>query len=74
LGCWISSCDGPFSLGARFEIDEPFVSLIFKFFFGPPKTADTESVHTGARLYFFQGRLLEIKVVKKNATHFMSST
>jgi hypothetical protein len=33
LGCWISSCYGPFSLGARFESYEPFISLIFKFFF-----------------------------------------
>jgi hypothetical protein len=24
-----------FSLGARFETSEPFVSLIFQFFFGP---------------------------------------
>jgi hypothetical protein len=33
LGCWISSCYGPFSLGARFETYEQFISLIFNFFF-----------------------------------------
>jgi hypothetical protein len=26
---------GPFWLGARFETYEPFISLIFQFFFGP---------------------------------------
>jgi hypothetical protein len=30
LGCWISPCYGPFSLGARFETYEPVISLIFK--------------------------------------------
>jgi hypothetical protein len=38
-------------LGARFETYEPFISLIFHFFFGPRQTADTESTDTGARLY-----------------------
>jgi len=33
LGCWISPCYGPFSLGARFETYEPFISLILPFFF-----------------------------------------
>jgi hypothetical protein len=33
LGCWISPCYGLFSLGARFETYEPFISLIFNFFF-----------------------------------------
>jgi hypothetical protein len=28
LGCWISPCYGLISLGARFEIYEPFISLI----------------------------------------------
>jgi hypothetical protein len=48
----------PFSLGARCEICEPFISLIFNFFLpGRDKpwiteTADIESVDTGARLYF----------------------
>jgi hypothetical protein len=56
LGCWISPFYGPFSLGARFETYEPFVSLIFQFFSGRGKpwiteTAHTESVDTGARLY-----------------------
>jgi hypothetical protein len=31
---------GLFSLGARFETYEPFVSLIFRFIFGPRETAD----------------------------------
>jgi hypothetical protein len=35
LGCWISPCYGPFSFGERFETYEPFISLIFKFFFEP---------------------------------------
>jgi hypothetical protein len=33
LGCWISPRYGPFSLGARFEINEPSNSLIFQFIF-----------------------------------------
>jgi hypothetical protein len=33
--CWISPCFGPFSLGTRLETYEPFISLIFQFFFGP---------------------------------------
>jgi hypothetical protein len=33
LGCWISSSFGPFSLGARFQTCEPFISAIFQFFF-----------------------------------------
>jgi hypothetical protein len=37
LGCWISLCLGPFSLGASFETYEPFISLIFHFFSGPGK-------------------------------------
>jgi hypothetical protein len=32
LGCRISPCYGPFSLGGRFETYEIFISLIFKFF------------------------------------------
>jgi hypothetical protein len=32
LGCWISPCYGPISLGGRFETYEPFIYLIFKFF------------------------------------------
>ena len=32
LGCWISPCNGPFSLEARFETYEPFISLIFHIF------------------------------------------
>jgi hypothetical protein len=34
LGCWISPCYGPFSLGGRFEAYKLFISLIFKFFGG----------------------------------------
>jgi hypothetical protein len=56
LGCWISPCYGPFSLGARFETYEPFIYLIFNFLSGGGKqqvteTEDTESVNTVARLY-----------------------
>jgi hypothetical protein len=42
LGCWISPCYGPFSLGARFEAYKLFISLIFKFFSGrgKPRTLD----------------------------------
>jgi hypothetical protein len=55
LGCWISPCYGPFSLGVHFETYEPFISLIFKFFSGHGKlhiteTADTESGDMGACL------------------------
>ena len=33
---------GPFSLGARFKTYEPFISLIFPFFFfGPRPTSDS---------------------------------
>jgi hypothetical protein len=32
LGCWISPCYGPFSLGGCFETYEPFIYLIFKCF------------------------------------------
>ena len=51
LGCWISPCYGLLSLWARFETYEPFISLIFQFFFraaanrgcgGPPVTAYIE--------------------------------
>jgi hypothetical protein len=30
---WAAPCYGPFSFGARFETYEPFISLIFFFFF-----------------------------------------
>jgi len=58
LGCWISPCYGPFSLGARFENYEPFISLIFQIFSGRgnprlTETADTESADTAVRLYIF---------------------
>jgi hypothetical protein len=43
---------GPFSLGARFEIYEQFISSVFNFFFKPWKTADTDSAHSGTHLYF----------------------
>jgi hypothetical protein len=56
LGCCISPCYGSFSLGGRFEIYEPFISLIFQYTGGSGKpriteAADKESVDTGARLY-----------------------
>jgi len=45
LGRWISPRYGPFSLGARFEIYQPFISFNFQyFFFGPRPTAVT-AVH-----------------------------
>jgi hypothetical protein len=52
----ISPSYGPFSLGARFETYEPYISLVFKFFSERSKpliteNKDTESVDTGARLY-----------------------
>jgi hypothetical protein len=32
LGCWITPCYGPLSLGARFETYESFICTIFQFF------------------------------------------
>jgi hypothetical protein len=32
VGCWVSSCYGSFSLGARLETYKPFISLIFQNF------------------------------------------
>ena len=43
LGCWISPCYGPFSLGARFATYEPFISLIFQIFSGRSKPRIRES-------------------------------
>jgi hypothetical protein len=40
FGCWISSRYCPFSLGARFEIYEPFISSDFQISFGPRPTPD----------------------------------
>jgi hypothetical protein len=37
LGCWILQVYSQFSLGARFETYEPFISLIFQFFSGRGK-------------------------------------
>jgi hypothetical protein len=56
LGCWISPYYGPFSLGARFETYETFISLIFQSLSGSNKpriteTANTESADKGVRLY-----------------------
>jgi hypothetical protein len=56
LGCWISPCYGPFSLGTRFETYEPFISLIFQIVSGCSapqitETADTESADMGVRLH-----------------------
>jgi len=50
LGCWISPCYGPFSLGARFKIHGTFISLIFQIFFRPRPTTDTESAVTAVHL------------------------
>ena len=33
MGCWISPCHGPVSLGEGFETYKPFISLVFQFFF-----------------------------------------
>jgi hypothetical protein len=46
LGCWISPCYGPFSLGARFETYDPFISLIFQFFFGTQYIPQLETLFT----------------------------
>jgi hypothetical protein len=48
MGCWISSCYGPFSLGMRFETYKPFIYLIFQFFFSgrTTETTDTETIDT----------------------------
>jgi hypothetical protein len=46
LGCWISLCYGPFSVGTHFETYEPFISLISKFFSGHSKTWITETAGT----------------------------
>jgi hypothetical protein len=32
FGCWVLSCYGPFSLGARLETYKQFISLIFQIF------------------------------------------
>ena len=54
LGCWISPCYCPFSLGAHFETYEPFISLFFQFFFsGRGKPLITESADMGVWLYLF---------------------
>jgi hypothetical protein len=63
LGCWISPCYSPFSLGGRFETYEPFISLIFQFFSGRgepqiTETVGTESVDTGAQLYLLLWQVL----------------
>jgi hypothetical protein len=51
LGCWISPCYDPFSLTARFETYEHFVSLIIpNFFFVPRPTAFIESADMGFHL------------------------
>jgi hypothetical protein len=56
LGCWISPCYGPFSLGGLFESYQPFISLIFNFFSSRVfsrlnETADYEPVCTAAILW-----------------------
>jgi hypothetical protein len=49
---------GPFSLGARIETYETFISLISIFFVSREarmnKTADTESMDTDVRLYLYK--------------------
>jgi hypothetical protein len=56
LGCWISPCHGPFSLGTQFETYELFISLIFQFFSGRGKLRITETTDMGACLYITFGR------------------
>jgi hypothetical protein len=46
--------NGSFSLGARFNTYEPFISLIFLIFFSSHCQPDTESMDTGVCLYMFQ--------------------
>jgi hypothetical protein len=55
LGCSISPCYGPFSLGARFENYQQFIPLVFPIFFfsGRGKPRITESADTGFRLYIW---------------------
>jgi hypothetical protein len=65
LGCWISPCYGPFSLGQCFESYKPLISLIFQFFGGRSEarvteTTDPESVDTGARLYLERKNMNDI--------------
>jgi hypothetical protein len=56
LDCWNSPCYGLFSLCMRFETYEPFISLIFNFFFSGccklwiTETTDTELEGMGAQL------------------------
>jgi hypothetical protein len=50
LGCWISPCYSLLSLGACFETNELFISLIFKIFWG---ALGTDSVDEGAHRYFY---------------------
>jgi hypothetical protein len=60
----------PFSLGARFETYEPFISLIFQIFSGRgkpriPETTDNESADTGVRRYthtYFKGMTKTTKI------------
>jgi hypothetical protein len=59
LGCWISPCYSPFSLGGHFETYKLFISLIFQCFVGRGELritapADTATADTGACLYLFQ--------------------
>jgi len=66
LGCWVSPCYGPFSLGARFETYGPFISLIFQFFFSGrskpriTETTDTESADTVVRLYLVKEQIAKL--------------
>jgi hypothetical protein len=57
LGCWISPCYGPFSLGTCFETYEKFISLISQFFCGEwgcgrgsGKPGSSVGIATGYRL------------------------
>jgi hypothetical protein len=65
LGFWISPFYGPFSLGARFETYEEFISLIFQFSFsGRSKPRITESVDTGAEFIILSSILFKFLGLK----------
>jgi len=49
--------NGPFSLGARFETYEPFISLIFQFFFsggGKPRIRGSACNYVGKHIFVRQ--------------------
>jgi hypothetical protein len=80
LGCWISTCYGPFWLGACFEIYEPCISSIFKFSFSghdepwvTEKPWISESADMGAQLYFLMMVLQKSQTVRRLCCVLMMS-